>query len=541
MHLILLRHCTRIDKTESALKIPSEKIDTSEWISSFDAPVCLDMATEEVSIASKSINEYVHSPNLIIHSSPYNRCIQTAELLMDKLEGAKCKLRVDHGLSEWLNVNFKLNYLPPNDNGISLISNLNNYIYGNPLKGTLLRDTEDPSWLHNKLGTCGEYGESLKEFKTRCFHYLRNLNKHYTQHEVPENTTIVVISHGAVIFTLLQTLIDRPIFNEIPLCVPIFFKKLDLYNYMLKDYDETLASILSIAHPNDLNILLDTEIDTRRLKLDYNEYVQSNFTSPQLESRTSRETNNRRRGGSLDIDKLKSFLGDDDDSSESEESESENSDDSSCVSYFVASKESSKPVAFSENSPEPSSHDPIPPTAPKVKLESRLFSPLVEIERRQNNTGDLDHTHNHRDRSRTVTLPITSSITNLYSSKLPKEDISSLGNTDESQASNYESDGDDDDLVLHFGNPLSDSQDEFVDEFHEKERGYGKGVFTILSNSHLNALPGSSSRTANDSQVKPPMPSLSDYLNATIASSNSSFYKSDDDVNWFGSNTLQEV
>lgn len=95
--------------------------------------------------------------------------------------------------------------------------------------------------------------------------------------------------------------------------------------------------------------------------------------------------------------------------------------------------------------------------------------------------------------------------------------------------------------MLHFGNPPPDSQDELVDEFHEKEKGYGRGVYTILSNSHLNTLPGSSSRAANDSQVKPPLPSLSDYLNATIASSNSSFYKSDDDVNWFGSNTLQEV
>lgn len=294
MHLILLRHCARVDKT-----LHKQKAGPATWLANFDPPVDINRASEEMDTALRHICTHIAPEpaskklQVLIHCSPYNRCIQTAELLLAGIEKApelnpthfhvSRRLRIDQALSEWLSENFNLNYLPPNDDGYSIINNVNTYLnspetdFGvanqteaptdlNSSTRTHLKDIRDPTWSYNALGHCGDYGEPPLEFKRRCFDYLTSLLQYYYRRQpysADKNTVLIVISHGAVISTLLQMLLNRPIFSEIPLCTPVYFKQ-SLQRrtvFSLMDYDFNLNKILSFSSDRQLYRLLETPID----------------------------------------------------------------------------------------------------------------------------------------------------------------------------------------------------------------------------------------------------------------------------------------
>ncbi|GAV27048.1 hypothetical protein PMKS-000509 [Pichia membranifaciens] len=200
MHIVLIRHCTRIDKSKQGISPGQSEVslhagdkndnnsrdddydESSNWLSNFDPPLNEDIASLEMESAFKKISNDILSKNrtkqIMIHSSPYNRCIQTSELLLDKIihgkqndgEKINTKLRVDQALSEWLNENYNLKYLPPNDDGYSMINNVNAYLNQPSLSANngaftektknQLRKVKDSTWSYNQLGHCGEYGES---------------------------------------------------------------------------------------------------------------------------------------------------------------------------------------------------------------------------------------------------------------------------------------------------------------------------------------------------------------------------------------------
>jgi broad specificity phosphatase PhoE len=320
MHIVLIRHGTRIDKSKPGISpeqsevslIPaSEKpktnlklmppeideleIESFNWLSNFDPPLNQIVASHEMEGAYKRIANNVlgnhKADKIMIHSSPYNRCIQTSELLLNKLKNSKLvddktltKLRVDQALSEWLNENYNLKYLPPNDDGYSMINNVNAYLNqpvdDNSCNGDFnfktrnqLREVKDPMWSYNQLGHCGEYGESASSFTRRCFNYLINLLQfYYTRQnsEADKHMVVFIISHGAVISTLLQILLGRSVFNEIPLCTPIYFKQSEKRRsiFKLKDYDFNLFNLLSPSSDQKFYKILDTPIDLTKLDPD---------------------------------------------------------------------------------------------------------------------------------------------------------------------------------------------------------------------------------------------------------------------------------
>ncbi|OWB58639.1 hypothetical protein B5S28_g4697 [[Candida] boidinii] len=339
MHIILLRHGSRIDKKTSYLYLDKlgrggnfadsvsdfsrfnsnansqgSSIDSSSWLSTFDPPLDLPVAEKEMEIAFKKISTHVkfsskrkkNKPSTIIHSSPYNRCIQTTELFLkyfyeysksklnqsDETINKSVKLRIDQALSEWLNENFNLKYLPPNDDGYSMISNINNYLNESldlddktettPLNNktrSVLRTVKDQIWSYNQFGHCGEYGESNPDFKKRCFQYLVSLLQYYYKKNSfaeDRDTVIVIVSHGAVISALLRVILNKPIFNEVPMCTPIYLKqnenKRSVFRFM--DYDFNLSSILPISNDQDLYKLLKSDIDFTSLDYDkiYDDY-----------------------------------------------------------------------------------------------------------------------------------------------------------------------------------------------------------------------------------------------------------------------------
>lgn len=314
MHIVLLRHGTRIDKAkhgispgQSQVSLMNEDdhensnvieensldVDPSNWLSNFDPPLNQIIASQEMESAFKKISNQVLSQhmryNIMIHSSPYNRCIQTSELLLDKLKSRKgqneakttIKLRVDQGLSEWLNESYNLNYLPPNDDGYSMINNVNAYlnmpVNEKDCKGDFsvksreqLRNVKDPMWSYNQLGHCGEYGESTASFTRRCYNYLIQLLQfYYTRQDLhaDKHTVVFIVSHGAIISTLLQILLGRSVFNEIPLCTPIYFKQSEKRRsvFRLMDYDFNLYNLLSPSSDKEFYSILEKPIDLTKL------------------------------------------------------------------------------------------------------------------------------------------------------------------------------------------------------------------------------------------------------------------------------------
>ncbi|ODV83260.1 hypothetical protein CANARDRAFT_177897 [[Candida] arabinofermentans NRRL YB-2248] len=344
MHIVLIRHASRIDKSDTAFQnhggSPSDQVDlnSSRWLSTYDPPLNASLASDQMDIAFKKLSTHLtlsnvpsSTPNIIFHSSPYNRCIQTTELLLSHImmsmnDPAKgpvtppsslkklFKLRIDQALSEWLSENFNMNYLPPNDDGYSMISNINAYL--NP-QGSVeeegpfteqsrqqLSEIKDQVWMYNRLGHCGEYGESPKDFKKRCFDYLISLLQFYNQKQTFEQDkgkVIFIVSHGAVISTLLQILINKPIFNDIPLCTPIYLKQSDIKRsvFNLMDYDFNLSSILSMRNDKELYNLLGSDIDFSLMDYDsiFSEFepsIQTSIQSQYMKNSSTKQSGRKR-------------------------------------------------------------------------------------------------------------------------------------------------------------------------------------------------------------------------------------------------------
>ncbi|KAG7883695.1 hypothetical protein KL938_002280 [Ogataea parapolymorpha] len=378
MHIILLRHASRADKHDSDWSSPkSDSIvhKPDHWLATYDPPLDPSLALNEVESAYKKISAHIPSASRIfMHCSPYNRCVQTARLLARHFAHAdsgihsqtspaiqrKLKLRIDQGLSEWLNENFRLDYLPPNDGGASMISNANFYLE-NTCTGLSVADGEkselkllkDPDWLHNKFGKCGDYGEKPSEFELRCANYLGNLVQYYETHaseELKENSVIVIITHGALVSMFLQVILGRRNFSEIPVCTPIYLKNGRPECYFFKDYDFNLKSFVPITKDQEFYYLLDTEFkltdlnskatkehhsatfitDVSKSVLRYSETMHrprsrtisvvgpgtdssNKITAPLRQVRSSKQLhlmdNTTKEGKILDLNKLQGFLG----------------------------------------------------------------------------------------------------------------------------------------------------------------------------------------------------------------------------------------
>ncbi|KAH3660469.1 hypothetical protein OGAPHI_007055 [Ogataea philodendri] len=287
MHFIFLRHAARADKevhlSDENFRPDLINNDPSFWLAAYDPPLNSLIAAQQVQRAFKRVSSSIKSlkpegtpSEIIIHSSPYNRCIQTSEYLASQIVASSSKLkhnlklRVDQALADWLNEYYQLEFLPPNDGGSSLISNFNSYIESEQdtkfhcqSHNFRLKSIRDTGWLYNRLGRCGDYGESPDDFRSRCFSYLSMLTQFYQDSQSSDkgkNTVVFVVSHGAVISMFLQIITAKSLFSEIPLCTPIYLKRNDTkMTYSLVDYDFNLSSILGSLNEGELLPLLRTE------------------------------------------------------------------------------------------------------------------------------------------------------------------------------------------------------------------------------------------------------------------------------------------
>ncbi|GMG32020.1 unnamed protein product [Ambrosiozyma monospora] len=141
-----------------------------------------------------------------------------------------------------------------------------------------------------------------------------------------KHTTIIIVSHGAVISALLQLILGRPIFNEVPLCTPIYLKqstrRRSVFNFM--DYDFNLSRILAPPSDRELLRIINTPLDMTMLDF---ESIRDDFQvtigdegftriiqSPQRSRSSSLTSSSRRkRSNTLDLGRRKT-LGSDEES-----------------------------------------------------------------------------------------------------------------------------------------------------------------------------------------------------------------------------------
>lgn len=181
MRIVIVRHGARQDKFDP------------EWVkyspTPYDPPLSTD-GFSQVDAAGAKIASVLHqldtartaaqSPlgtlgarfadsNVVIHSSPFLRCVQTAQYIAKHV---KCeRIRLDSVFGEWLTPDyFEKSAPPPDDNHTSLSLSSRQWLDSHG-SGHLV----DNSWPLSELGNSGQYGETYNELRARFCEGLDNL------------------------------------------------------------------------------------------------------------------------------------------------------------------------------------------------------------------------------------------------------------------------------------------------------------------------------------------------------------------------------
>ncbi|KAG5367357.1 hypothetical protein CJU90_3643 [Yarrowia sp. C11] len=149
---------------------------------------------------------------VMVHSSPFLRCVQTAAHIAEELIGCNPKIRMDAALGEWLTPDYFANCSPPpDDNHVDL---------GNQAVSALQRQGKlrlvENGWNISSLGDSGSMREFWSEMHLRFEHYLKRLNGFYSKHN-RKIETLIIVTHGAGVSSLLTHFCGEPVLSEIRL------------------------------------------------------------------------------------------------------------------------------------------------------------------------------------------------------------------------------------------------------------------------------------------------------------------------------------
>jgi broad specificity phosphatase PhoE len=161
------------------------------------------------------------SRRVVIHTSPFLRCVQTAVALASGLE-EKVLLRVDAWLGEWLTPDYYTDIDPPPP-ARQLCQTA---IAG--LAGRTEGIGVDWGWDSLGLGGGGEYGEEWGSMHDRFNGGLQRLLNHYEKESIRNNTNdtggdkgvetvLILVTHGAGCNALLGALSRKPVLIDIPI------------------------------------------------------------------------------------------------------------------------------------------------------------------------------------------------------------------------------------------------------------------------------------------------------------------------------------
>ncbi|KAK9447942.1 uncharacterized protein V1518DRAFT_419271 [Limtongia smithiae] len=157
-----------------------------------------------------------------IHTSPFLRCVMTANRVARTLHTCKSNisvsLRVDAFLGEWLTPDYFANTSPPPDDGhASLVASAYSWLLSNGAAPYL-----DMAYPFTRAGRAGEYGERWRAMYERFSDGLASLVSLYGDSASPSvldlstnlDVVLVLVTHGAGCNALVGALSGAPILAE---------------------------------------------------------------------------------------------------------------------------------------------------------------------------------------------------------------------------------------------------------------------------------------------------------------------------------------
>ena len=175
--------------------------------------------------SSSQVSEQTHvdpGVRVIIHTSPFLRCIQTALALSSELTlPHKPLLRVDAWLGEWLTPDYYMDIPPPPPSRQLCQSALGELASRVRNEGNV---NVDWSWDSLKCGDGGEYGEEWTSMHDRVSKGLHRMLRYYQMPGSVQNgdtvalkTVVILVTHGAGCNALLGALTKKPVLRDIPI------------------------------------------------------------------------------------------------------------------------------------------------------------------------------------------------------------------------------------------------------------------------------------------------------------------------------------
>jgi len=200
--LFILRHGARLDQFDSEWHLTSP--------TPYDPPLT-SKGVQQSKQTGQAISKHLSSKQtrIILHTSPFLRCIQTSLALASTLNG-RAILRVDAWLGEWLTPDYFVDIDPPPPSR-QLCSTALARLAGRT------EVTVDWTWDSLNLGSGGEYGEEWGTMHERFQRGLTRLLRYYEQYNnEEEETTVILVTHGAGVNSILGALTRRPVLTDIP-------------------------------------------------------------------------------------------------------------------------------------------------------------------------------------------------------------------------------------------------------------------------------------------------------------------------------------
>lgn len=224
--LFFLRHGARLDQLNAEWHLTSP--------TPYDPPLTSKGIAQArlTGLAIKDSLPATGNLRIILHTSPFLRCVQTALALAAALE-KKVLFRVDAWLGEWLTSDYYTDIDPPPP-GKQLCDSALTGLIGRT-DGVVV----DWMWDTLKFGDGGEYGEEWGSMHERFNRGWRRLLQHYEDEptarvsnglngsgsengngdeaDASVQTIVILITHGAGCNALLGALTRKPVLIDIPL------------------------------------------------------------------------------------------------------------------------------------------------------------------------------------------------------------------------------------------------------------------------------------------------------------------------------------
>lgn len=201
--VFIVRHTTRQDTVQP------------DWTSTAECsynPPLAEVGHKQASETGRFIRTLLPEVGpVVIHSSPFLRCVQTSAHVAEELISHSPKIRMDAALGEWLTPDYFPAGAPPDDDHADVAAQAVSALQREH-KQRLLEN----GWNLTCLGGSGSMREFWSEMHLRFEHYLKRLVGFYAKHN-RKIDTLVIVTHGAGVSSLLNHFILEPVLSEIRL------------------------------------------------------------------------------------------------------------------------------------------------------------------------------------------------------------------------------------------------------------------------------------------------------------------------------------